>query len=446
MKAIILCAGKGERLKPLTDKLPKPMIPIAGKSPLEYLILLCKKHGINEIAINTSYFPEKIKEYFGNGIKLGVKIRYSFESELLGTSGALNNFRDFLQDDKFFVIYGDALTDIDLNKMMEYHKQKKGIVTLALRKKQKSKKPESMIILDDDLKVNKFIEKPSDELFNKLCKDFYFSNSGIYLCEPEILNFIPEGFSDFAYNLFPKLIEQGKSIFGFMMDEYYFREIGKIEKYNLAREEIESGKIKLNFLNNQIINLSMNKAVFLDKDGTIMENIYETDGRLMSPATLEQIKILDYAKEGIQEIKKQGFKVIIVTNQPGLTFGYINLEKFKEMNDFLKKELNIDEIYYCPHHLSRGKVKECDCRKPKTGLILQAAKDFNLDIKNSYMVGDSLSDIQTGKNAGVKKTFLLGIIREDILAIQHQKNIFPNYTCKNLLEVAEKIKETEQKD
>jgi len=251
MKAIILCAGKGERLKPLTDKIPKPMIPIGNKPVLEYLILLCKKHNITEIAINTSHLPKQIKEYFGNGTKFGVKIKYSFEPGLLGTSGALNNFRDFLNKEPFFVIYGDAITNIDLKKMMDYHKEKRGIATLALRKKPSTKKPSSLIFTDSDLKINKIIEHPSDEVFNELCKDFYLSNSGIYICQPEILDFIPQGFSDFAYDIFPKLIEQGKSIYGFMMDEYYFREIGKIDKYNLAKKEIESGEIKLDFIKSE---------------------------------------------------------------------------------------------------------------------------------------------------------------------------------------------------
>ena len=445
MKAIILCAGKGERLKPLTDKIPKPMVPIAGKPVLEYLILLCKKHSINEIFINTSHLAEQIKEYFGDGSKGQVKITYSFEPELLGTSGALNNFKEFLQDESFFVIYGDAITDIDLTRILNYHKRKKGIATLALRKKPTTKTPSSLIFTDKNLKINKLLEHPSDETFHELCKDFYLSNSGIYICEPEILKFIPEGFSDFAYDIFPKLIKENKELYGFMMDKYYFREIGKIEKYNLAKEEIESGKIKLNFLEENKKSSKMskkNKAVFLDRDGTINENLYEVDGKIMAPATLSQLKILPNVKEGIQELKKQGFKIIVVTNQPGIAFGYLSPEKLNEINEFLKKELGIDEIYSCVHHPKF--IGECDCRKPKIGLLLQATEDFNLDIKNSYMIGDSLSDIETGNNAGVKKTFLIGVVREDVLNIQHQKGIFPDYTCKNLLEVAEKIKEIEK--
>jgi len=432
MKALILCAGKGERLRPLTNNMPKPMVLINGKPTLEYLIFLLKKHNINEVAVNTSYLPEKIKEYFGNGNKFGVKINYSLEPELLGTSGALNNFRDFFTE-TFVVICGDNITDIDLTKMIDYHKKKKAIATIAIRKKPKDYKTQSLIFADDKLKITKFIEKPSDKEVEKLVKDYKLINSGIYIFEPEILNFIPKGFSDFSYDIFPDLIKNKKNIFGFNIDDYYFREIGKIEKYNLAKEEIESGKVKLDYMKN--------KAVFLDRDGVINEIVYETDGKIMAPANLGQLKIIPNIKEGIKELKKMGFKIISITNQPGIDFGYLTKEKLEEINNFLKKELEIDEIYSCIHHPEYS--GECDCRKPKIGLILKAIKDYNLDITGSYMVGDSLSDIQTGINAKVKKTFMIGTIREDILELQHKKYIFPDYTVKDLIKVAEKIKEIE---
>ncbi len=247
MKAIILSAGRGERLRPLTDSLPKPMVQINNKPVLEYLILLCKKYGITEIGINTSYLPQKIREYFGDGKKFGVNITYSFEGELLGTSGALNNFRDFLKGkEPFLVIYGDNLTNINLDKMIKFHKTKKGIATIALRKKSVSKKPASLVFTNKNGRLIKFIEKPSEETFKELCKEFYLSNSGIYVLQPEIIKYLPPGFSDFAYDIFPKLLKKG--IFSFMMDEYYFREVGSVEKYRLAKEEIESKKVKLDFI------------------------------------------------------------------------------------------------------------------------------------------------------------------------------------------------------
>lgn len=179
----------------------------------------------------------------------------------------------------------------------------------------------------------------------------------------------------------------------------------------------------------------MNKAFFVDKDGVINNFIYENDGKLMAPANIEQLKILPFVKEGLGKIKKMGFKLIAISNQPGVEFGYLTEKNLKEIDQFLINELGLDAVYNCMHHPQRN----CDCRKPKIGLIKKAEKDFDIDEKNSYLAGDNLSDIQTGKNAGVKATFRIGIVREDILELQHKKNIYPDYTLPNLIEVANKI-------
>ncbi|MCX6750716.1 MAG: nucleotidyltransferase family protein [Candidatus Pacearchaeota archaeon] len=200
MKALILCAGEGKRLMPLTEKTPKPMVLINGKPLLEYNIKLLKFYGIKDIAINTSHLPEKIKEYFGDGEKWGVKITYSYEPNLLGTAGALNNFRDFFGKDDFFVIAADNLTDIHLKK--------------------------------------NFAEATK------------FENRSIYLFNNKILNYIPShGFSDFGNEIFPKLIKNNEKIFCFDMGDCYFRGIENINLYQEAKKEIETGERKLNFYN-----------------------------------------------------------------------------------------------------------------------------------------------------------------------------------------------------
>jgi len=251
MKAIILCASRGERLRPLTDSIPKPMVPINKIPLLEYTLLLCKKHGIKDIAINTSYLSKKITEYFGDGSKFGVRINYSFEEELLGTSGALNNFRGFFDSDKpFFVIYGDNITDIDMIKMLKYHKEKKAFATLFLHKQEMADRETTpgIVVFDANNKITKIIEKPNEEekkLLKKTPKNQKLSNSGIYILNPKILDFISEGHSDFATNIFPKLIKRGFDFYAYT-GKCYFKELGQQKRYNKAKEEIESGKIKLN--------------------------------------------------------------------------------------------------------------------------------------------------------------------------------------------------------
>lgn len=244
MKAVILCAGKGERLMPLTKDIPKPMILIKNKPVLEYLILLCKKHGADEIFINTSYLPDKIKEYFGDGKRWGVKIIYSYESELLGTSGALNNFKKYLNS-TFFLIYGDNITDLDLTTMLKFHKKNHAFGTIALRKAKDINSFSGYASLSSIFKIEEFIEKPNSNKIKLIKYNSLWENSGIYVLEPEILKYIKPGFSDFAKDVFPRLIIEQKEIFGFDIDNFYFREVGQIERYNSAKKEIEGGTKKL---------------------------------------------------------------------------------------------------------------------------------------------------------------------------------------------------------
>jgi len=249
MKAIILCAGKGERLRPLTENAPKSMITINSKPVLEYLILLCKKHGIKEIAINTSYFPEKIKEYFEDGSKWGVKIRYSFESELLGTAGALNNFKDFFAEN-FFVIYGDNITDLNLTEMLKFHKSKNALATLYLYKESMIDEKSTLgcVVIDEKSQIKEIIENPTEEdkiRLIKIPKERMLINAGVYILKPEILKLIPEGFSDFMKDIFLKALKLNYPLYGFK-SECYFKEIGQLQRYNLAKEDIESKKVRLN--------------------------------------------------------------------------------------------------------------------------------------------------------------------------------------------------------
>ena len=233
MKAIILCAGKGERMRPLTNTIPKPMISIANKPVLEYLILLCKKHGITEIAINLSYLPDVIKNYFGDGKKFGVKIHYVYEKELLGTAGALNNFKDFFRE-TFFVIYSDNITDVNLSRMLAYHKKKGGMGTIFVYKEDmidQGTTPGYMVV-DKDMRIEKIAPFPKIHL-----------NSGFYILEPKIFDYIPQGYSDFGKDVFPAIFK--KEHFYAFTDDCYIKEVGQMMRYEKAKEDIESGKVRL---------------------------------------------------------------------------------------------------------------------------------------------------------------------------------------------------------
>ena len=223
MKALILAAGIGERLRPLTNDIPKVMVEVCGKPCLQYNIELLKKYGITDIGINTHYLPKSITDYFGDGSRFGVKIRYSFEPIILGTSGALNNFRDFFQED-FLVIYGDVIHKTDIGKMVSEHNKKKGIGMIALDKRSQIGK--GAVILEKGL-VKKFVEKPCEEINGALV------NSGIYVLNPKIFDYIPEGVSDFGKGIFPDILRKGLKLYGFEGEEVI--DIGTFEDLKKAR-------------------------------------------------------------------------------------------------------------------------------------------------------------------------------------------------------------------
>ncbi len=226
MKALLLSAGIGTRLKPLTDIIPKVMVELNGKPCLQYHIENLKKQGITEFAINTHYLPEKIKEYFGDGSKFGVKIIYSYEyPEILGTAGALNNFKDFFKD-TFVIIYADVLANFKIGDLIGVHKKNNSLITIALDSKRQMIGKGAVIFSND--RVIKFVEKPEKDIPNALI------NSGFYMAEPEILEHIPEGFSDFGKDILPRLAKQ--NLVHASEHKGYIFDIGTPEDLERARE------------------------------------------------------------------------------------------------------------------------------------------------------------------------------------------------------------------
>ncbi len=234
-----MAAGSGERLKPLTNPLPKPMVPILNTPVMEYSVKLLKQHGIREVIANTHYNPQFIKQYFGDGWRFDIQLSYSYERELLGTAGGVKNNSDFLNE-TFFVLSGDALTNIDLSAMYEFHKSNGSIATLALT-------PVSnvslygVVVTDSWGRIRAFQEKPSpQEALSNIV------NTGIYLFEPEIFDYIPIGFYDFGSQLFPKLLELGIDLFGFRTDDYWC-DIGAVAAYKQSHADILRIPSLLNF-------------------------------------------------------------------------------------------------------------------------------------------------------------------------------------------------------
>lgn len=245
MKAVIMAGGEGSRLRPLTCGRPKPMVPIMNRPIMEHIVHLLKRHNLKEIAVTLQYMPAAIRDYFGSGSEFGVKLRYYVEDVPLGTAGSVKNAAEFL-DETFVVISGDALTDFDLSRAIEMHREKGAIATLVLTRVD-SPLEYGVVITDDNGRIRRFLEKPSwGEVFSDTV------NTGIYILEPEVLNYFEPGRKfDFSKDLFPLLLEKGQPLYGAVLPGYWC-DIGNLEQYLHAHYDILSGKVQVQMPGQQI--------------------------------------------------------------------------------------------------------------------------------------------------------------------------------------------------
>lgn len=236
MKAMILCAGYGTRLGKLTQEIPKPMLPIAGKPLLEYIIRNLANSGFNQLAINLHYKPEMIKDYFKDGTKWDVEITYSYEQVLLGTGGGIKKMEDFLaQDELFLVHYGDILTDQDYMAMLKYHKSKQALATLLLHKRVKSN---SVVNMDHTGLITTFIERPQDAKDMEV--ESTWVNSGVHICCSDIFKYIPQDQPfDLPRDLFSKVFASTK-LYGYPLDGYRCA-IDSPHRYKMAQNAVSNG-------------------------------------------------------------------------------------------------------------------------------------------------------------------------------------------------------------
>jgi NDP-sugar pyrophosphorylase family protein len=245
MKAMILAAGEGTRLRPLTLDTPKPLLPIDGFPLIGYILIWLKKHGISEVAINLCHLGDKIKQFIGDGSQFQVKVTYSEETSPLGTAGGVKKVAGFF-DGTFVVAYGDNLTDFDLSSMIRFHRQKKATATMALFRPPDPTQV-GMIEMDEDKRISKLIEKPKNNAVTPGTQSSGLANAAVYVFEPEVLSYIEEGqVTDFAYDVFPKLIADGVPVYGYpLKPDDYFIDIGSIKNYQRVNEDVKAGKVKL---------------------------------------------------------------------------------------------------------------------------------------------------------------------------------------------------------
>lgn len=410
-----MAGGKGTRIASVRSDVPKPMINICGKPILEHQIENLKNCGLTDIIFVVGYLGDKIKDYFGDGSKFGVNIEYFVEDHPLGTAGALFKMPQLTED--FLLLCGDVIIDVDFNRFIAFHKEHEAWASLMAHPNGHPYDSSLLVTEIDGPKTTGGMPEDTHRVIRWMAKEderTYYKNrvnAGIEMISPKLLaetmkNFVPRHPEtpdkiDLDRDVLKPNISSGK-IFAYDTPEY-IKDMGTPDRFYETEKDIRMGLVQARNLKNK------QKAIFLDRDGTINR----ITGFITKP---EQFELIPGAAEAIKLINRSGYLAIVVTNQPVIARGDCTFEKLQSIHDKMETELGkagafVDAIYVCPHHTDKGFEGErpeykcdCQCRKPRPGLLLQAAQDFNIDLSESYMIGDSHRDVEAGNNAGVKKS------------------------------------------
>lgn len=425
MRVVIMAGGRGTRIAELFPNIPKPLIPVDGIPILEREIRSLASQGFKDSILTVGYLADKIIAYFGDGSQLGVKIDYFVEETPLGNAGALFQLREKIGEEPFFLLNADAAFDVDFNRMLDFHKNHGGLVTLFTHPNSHPY-DSGLIIADQEGHVEKWLSKEDErpQWYNNRV------NAGLHIIDPEVLDLslknldidpitgFPKGKVDLDRQILKPLCGTGK-MFCYDSPEYV-KDMGTPERFHQVEADYKNGVVQAKNLHNK------QKAIFLDRDGVINRHI----GFLRH---IDDFELIEGVSDAIKQINQSGYLAIVVTNQPVIARGEVTWDELHEIHMKMETLLGkdgayIDDLYFCPHHPDKGFEGErpeykfdCDCRKPKPGLLLQAATDFNIDLSQSYMIGDSTSDIEAGKNAGCKDSILIDTNKEKALlgAVNH---------------------------
>lgn len=401
MKAVIQAGGKGTRISEITgDVIPKPMLEISGYPILYHQMMNLKKNGITDITVIIGHLGNVIKDYFGDGKQFGLNISYVEEDpqKPLGTAGSLYFLKDKLKENFVFLL-ADVFIDIDFEKMEQYHIANNADVTLLTHPN--GHPFDSDLVVEEGGVVKAFDYKSNDRTTYNYKN---LVNAGVMIFSPSVFKYLTELRKyNYEKDIIVPLINEGKVV-SYKSSEYA-KDMGTPERYRRVQEDYNSGICDAKNL------AYKQKAIFLDRDGTINEYV----GFLRKE---EDFRLIPGVSEAIKKINNSGYLTIVVTNQPVIARGEVTEEELEEIHKKMETLLGldgayIDDIYYCPHHPDKGfegeipELKiECDCRKPKTGMLEKAAREHNIDLSSSIMIGDSTLDIKMAENVGMQSVLL----------------------------------------
>ena len=420
--AAILAGGMGTRLRSRTGSLPKPMACITGIPVLQHQIALCCKYNFTKIALLVHYQSSLIKDYFGDGSNFGVELTYVSEIQPRGTAGALLDALPVM-DKRFIVLYGDTYADVNLRHFWEFDSQVESSGTIFVHPNDHPQDSD-LINLGDDALVVGIHPCPHPEGIDYP----NLVNAGLYILDKKSLEeAIPVQMkTDLAKDAFPALLKSGKLLRAYVSPEY-IKDMGTPERLDKVERDIVEG------LPERLSGRSLRSAVFLDRDGTL--NV-EAD-HLKSP---DQLILLDGVAESVRRLNRAGLLAVGVTNQPVLARGDVTKTQMMAIQarlDVLLGEAGayLDRLYLCPHHPDRGFPGEvyelkinCTCRKPESGLIDQAVRELNISRRESWMIGDTTSDILAGQRAGLRTI----LVRTGYAGRDFKYEVAPNFIADNI--------------
>jgi histidinol-phosphate phosphatase family protein len=395
-QAVILAGGKGTRLKDRLDGRPKPLVDLGGRPLLERQMMLLKRYGFDQVLVLVNHRADQIIDFCESRGGWSMDVRCIDDGEPLGTAGAILAILDQLADESL-IVYGDTMLEVDIDRFHAFHRRDPASAATLFLHPNDHPYDSDLVELADDNRVLAFHPYPhpaGHDLPNLV-------NAALYWVRRDSMQAWRgnPGQLDFGKDLFPSMLSSGSILRGYVSPEY-IKDCGTPERLDRVAADFASGKIARASLANP------QRVVFLDRDGTLNQEV----DHLNNP---DQLSLLRGVPEAVRALNQSEFRSCVITNQPVVARGECTMEGLRAIHNRLETLLGghgayLDRIYVCPHHPHRGfagerpELKiECSCRKPATGMIDQAEKDFNIDLCGSWVVGDTTADIETARRAGL---------------------------------------------
>jgi mannose-1-phosphate guanylyltransferase/phosphomannomutase len=398
VKALLIAGGRGTRIRALAgDAVPKALVPVAGIPAAARLLELLSRHGVKDVGVMAGHLAGRLAEGLAPWArKLGTELSYFVEEQPLGTAGGLWEARGFVGGEDFLVLYADIVADVDLGRLIEFHRSRGGAATVTCHPNDHPHDSD-LFDLDEVGRVRKVLpargREPGD-----------FRNcvpAAIYAASTSLFDFVEQGVpQEFIHDVFPRVAKAGL-LYGYNTPEY-MRDMGSGPRFAMAERDVESGRVAAMRLDRK------RPAIFFDRDGVLNE---EVGGQGL--VDVADFRMIPGAAEAVRRVNDAGWLAVGVTNQPQLAKGFLTPEGLGRIHARLdtllgEKGARLDRLFFCPHHPDSGfpgeipelKVR-CDCRKPLPGMLLRAASELPVDLPRSSMIGDSWRDVGAARSAGV---------------------------------------------